>query len=186
MDNFCGIYCITNLITGQCYIGSSLNIKKRISRHITELKTGVHHSILLQRSWIKYSEDAFDFSIIKLCDKNLLLTLEQYYVNNSNSFFNILKDVSKKGGVWLKERSKEMRNKIRQTRLSKPETINRSPVIMIDKETNEIIREFESCCEAAIAITGKRINNSGVNSAARRGGIGYGYKWVFKNKINDI
>lgn len=177
-----GIYCITNLITGQCYIGSSSKIKHRLNQHRSYLKQGKHHSILLQRSWDKYSDDAFNITILEECDATNLLEREQYHLNNSNSCFNIIKDVSKKGGVWLGERSEELKNKIRNTRLSKPNTIKRTAVNMLDIHTEELIKEFKSCCEASLYVKGDKKYNSSIHRAAKRKGHAMGYKWRFINK----
>jgi group I intron endonuclease len=49
-----GVYQIKNLINGKMYIGSSINVLNRWSRHKTELINEKHHSIKLQRSVNKY------------------------------------------------------------------------------------------------------------------------------------
>ena len=61
-----GIYEIRNLITGDCYIGSSMNITQRKNRHFRDLKNNSHHSIILQRAYCKYGIDAFMFNIIEI------------------------------------------------------------------------------------------------------------------------
>lgn len=97
-----GIYSIKNLITGQIYIGSAINLYKRINRHVIDLKENKHTNSKLQNSWNKYKSENFSFEIIELVDKELLLVREQYYLDtilfankNDNKFkelgFNILK-----------------------------------------------------------------------------------------------
>ncbi len=76
-----GIYRIKNKINNKCYYGSSKDIDKRWKRHIKDLKNKKHHSILLQRSWDKYGSDAFLFEIVEVCDIELLLKIEQKYLN---------------------------------------------------------------------------------------------------------
>lgn len=73
----CGIYKIINKINQKYYLGSSKNIEKRWDRHISDLKNQRHHSILLQRSWNKYGEENFDFTIIEVIDENQILIREQ-------------------------------------------------------------------------------------------------------------
>lgn len=52
-----GIYQIKNLETENIYIGSSINISRRISAHKYLLKKGTHHCTFLQRAWNKYGEE---------------------------------------------------------------------------------------------------------------------------------
>jgi group I intron endonuclease len=50
---FTGVYTLTNPRTGEFYVGSSKNIKKRCERHTRELILGNHHCSLLQKVWNK-------------------------------------------------------------------------------------------------------------------------------------
>lgn len=57
----CGVYIINNKINNHNYIGSSVNIKKRFSRHKTDLRKNKHPNRYLQRAWNKYGEENFEF-----------------------------------------------------------------------------------------------------------------------------
>lgn len=57
----CGVYIINNKLNGHNYVGSSVNIKKRFSRHKTELRQNKHPNRYLQRAWNKYEEENFEF-----------------------------------------------------------------------------------------------------------------------------
>ena len=77
-----GIYKITNLDTGKCYIGKSTNVKKRIADHFKSsigIKTiadqTVHHEIWKTGFW------NWTIEIIIYCDKEQLNDLEKYYIN---------------------------------------------------------------------------------------------------------
>lgn len=82
IENKPGIYKLTNLDSGKCYIGKSTDIKKRIADHFKSsigIKTiadqQVHHAILETGFWnwlIEY---------IIYCDKDELNDLEKYYIN---------------------------------------------------------------------------------------------------------
>ena len=84
-----GIYKITNIDTGKCYIGKSTNLKKRITDHFKSsigIKTiadqAVHHEIWKTGFWNWMIEP------IIYCDKDQLSELEKYYISffKSNEF----------------------------------------------------------------------------------------------------
>lgn len=106
-----GIYSITNIMTGEMYIGESLNIDKRINVHLKDLKSGKHHNYKLQQSWNEWTEewgeDVFQFEVIENCNpfnlkidcnkmKLYLLMREYYYCSiNEDKLFNIEKTLKK-------------------------------------------------------------------------------------------
>ena len=55
------IYRITNKITGQHYIGQTIDIKRRKRTHFNRLANNKHDNPKLQASWNKYGEDNFEF-----------------------------------------------------------------------------------------------------------------------------
>jgi group I intron endonuclease len=54
-----GIYKIVNRVTGQCYVGQSLRMRKRIREHFRLLRRGKHSNPHLQHAFNKYGPDAF-------------------------------------------------------------------------------------------------------------------------------
>ena len=86
-----GIYIIKNKIDNRCYIGSAININVRWKRHIRDLINNKHHSIHLQRFINKHGIDSIFFEILEECNKDSLLIKEQYYLENSDSSFNVCK-----------------------------------------------------------------------------------------------
>ena len=90
MNKISGIYSITNIKNYDRYIGSSIDIYKRICTHKYLLVKNAD-SIYLQNAWNKYGKNNFIFEIVEVCNKKLLLTKEQYYIDNLNSKYNISK-----------------------------------------------------------------------------------------------
>lgn len=64
------------------YIGSSIDIEKRWSQHINDLKYGTHHSRYMQRVYNKYGIEVFKFRVIETVDNiDDLLAREQYWLD---------------------------------------------------------------------------------------------------------
>ena len=78
----CGVYQIEHVASGKKYVGSAVRLKRRLSKHKTDLRGGYHHSQKLQRAWAKYGEDAFAFSVIEsVPDVSNLLSREQHWID---------------------------------------------------------------------------------------------------------
>lgn len=63
-----GIYGIKNKVTGKIYVGQSVNIPDRWTRHRYQLRHNIHFNDHLQRSFNKHGEVNFDFVVLKYCD----------------------------------------------------------------------------------------------------------------------
>jgi group I intron endonuclease len=77
-----GIYKLTSLATGKCYVGKSTNVKTRIADHFKSavgIKSiadqAVHHAILKEGFW------NWQIEVITYCDKDQLSELEKYYID---------------------------------------------------------------------------------------------------------
>lgn len=93
LSNKSGIYCILNLKNQKKYIGSSKNLYERIQVHLSSLKRGSHFNNYLQNSFNKYKKDNFIYIILEYCDIKELKKREQFYIDNLNPDYNIIKDV---------------------------------------------------------------------------------------------
>lgn len=80
MKKISGIYSITNLVNNKKYIGQSINIHDRWTRHKYQLNTNSHDNIVLQRAWNKYGKNSFKFEIILECIKSQLKLNEKIQV----------------------------------------------------------------------------------------------------------
>lgn len=60
-----GIYKIINVVNSKFYVGSAVDLKRRKTRHFSELRTGKHNNRHLQAAWTKYGEHAFVFVVIE-------------------------------------------------------------------------------------------------------------------------
>ncbi len=75
-----GIYALVHLETGRCYVGSTVNLKGRISTHRAELRGNKHDNSYLQRAWNKYGEEAFSFMLLELCQRDDLMKRESVWM----------------------------------------------------------------------------------------------------------
>jgi group I intron endonuclease len=77
-----GVYQIKNKVNEKVYIGSTTqSFELRLKQHVRELKKGVHKNTHLQSSWDKHKENNFEFSILKICTKDMCLIQEQLLMN---------------------------------------------------------------------------------------------------------
>lgn len=60
-----GIYKIINVVNNKFYVGSAVDLKRRKTRHFSELRTGKHNNRHLQAAWVKYGEQAFVFAVVE-------------------------------------------------------------------------------------------------------------------------
>ena len=90
----CGIYRITNIQTGDIYIGSSVDIAKRWYKHRKALNTATHVNQRLQRAWDKYGAAAFNFEIVEICVRSQLTAIEQQYITSEQPTYNLATDAA--------------------------------------------------------------------------------------------
>ena len=112
----CGIYKITNTVTGKFYIGSAVNIKRRWAEHRSQLGANKHGNRHLQNSWNKHGEDSFTFEVLECCEKERLIEREQFYIDNEKPAYNISPTAGNTLGV---KRTDETKRKISEAKKGK-------------------------------------------------------------------
>lgn len=110
-----GVYQIRNTLDGKVYIGSSVNIKKRLQTHRYELKKGIHCSKHMQAAWNKHGGDSFTFDTLLVCGKENLILYEQTIcdgmkANNRDHGYNKLILVDSHKGMKLTKEQKKARS----------------------------------------------------------------------------
>lgn len=103
-----GIYQITHRLTGQFYIGSSVNLANRKRHHINDLRSGTHGNHRLMADYV--DDTTFRFTCLERLDEStdydLLLLLEQTYIDCCNPYYNLVRDVfscipGSKSHIWI-------------------------------------------------------------------------------------
>lgn len=108
-----GVYQITNLKNGKSYVGSStINVHQRYNDHKSQLKTGIHPNIHLQRSYNKHGLEVFSFQVLEYCTN--VLEREQFYMDALKPEYNIEVIAGNSAGT---KRSEETCLKISKSKL---------------------------------------------------------------------
>lgn len=89
-----GIYLIINKVNHKVYVGQTKDrFIERYWHHQWKLKKQIHDNTHLQKSWNKYGEENFEFSVIHILSNNENIdSLERYYIDlydNSVGIYNI-------------------------------------------------------------------------------------------------
>ncbi len=80
-----GVYLITHIASGKVYVGSSIDVERRLKTHLSALRNQRHRNKHLQRAWCKYGESAFRLSVVEEASAEELLVVEQLWINATNA-----------------------------------------------------------------------------------------------------
>lgn len=194
-----GIYIITNLLNNKHYIGSSKDLKKRLRDHRNSLIKNKHENKRLQHSFNKYGIDVFTFEVLEYHTVEYMVSMEQYWMNMLNTpnrkfGFNI-RPVAQGGKGFSKEehpqygthRSLETKEKLRKAHTDKKRKEQQKrnsaighykPILQIDKDTDKVVREFESVKAATEFFNGGQGTITKVLKNPKY--TAYGFKWKYK------
>ena len=113
----CGIYKIVNMQTGQCYVGQSQHVKKRLKEHFRLLRRNKHTNQHLQNAYNKYGAESFYGSMeIECSSVEEMDALEEAFINGDAWFeektvYNIAEFA--KAPMRNRTHSEEVRERIR-------------------------------------------------------------------------
>lgn len=133
-----GIYKIENILTGKYYVGSSVDIKKRWNKHLSQLRKGTHPNKHLQSSYNKYGEDAFKFEVLEFAlFPEDLVPMEQKYIDGLNPEYNLAPTAGSQLGV---KRSEDTKKKMSEAKKGNKNALGKH----LSEETRKKISEAES------------------------------------------
>lgn len=115
-DKISGIYKITVKAKYKeyFYVGSSVNIYNRLHEHRSYLKRNVHTNPIMQNLYNKYGLEAFSCKILEECQQEVLTQKEQSYIDLTNPYINITKEVIR--NTPSPESSKKIANTLKDKR----------------------------------------------------------------------
>lgn len=150
-----GIYCIINLKEEIKYIGASINITKRLSRHRRMLKSGIHFNKQLQSDWNRLGEIYFKLFLLReVIEGEILNKIERELIEElrkTESLYNLSLPTDSGNVLSHAEETKE---KIKNTHKIRKET---NPIVYnkgrgakaIVAINNEVCHIFDSLKEAS-------------------------------------
>ena len=106
MQKICGIYKITNTITGDFYIGSSKDIKRRWESHKWSSTWKKYPNKQLYQDMQKYGVDKFVFEVLEEVEPEELKETEQQFIEKLQPTYN-----NYNANGWNIERRKEANRK---------------------------------------------------------------------------
>lgn len=119
MSRQSGVYAIKNVVTGKCYVGSSVDLQCRRRVHFRHLRRGTHHSVKLQNSWVKHGEAAFVFDVLELIargEEGALRAAEQRWIEALDSVAEGYNVCPQAGNVGRLPKTPEHKAKIGEAR----------------------------------------------------------------------
>lgn len=117
MNKISGVYGIRSLTHPErVYIGSSINIRKRWSQHKESLRLGTHHNAKLQNHYNKHGKTDLVFEAIIQCDQNIIIAIEQTFIDRYMPWFNVREIADSNFGV---KHTAETNQKNRERQLGK-------------------------------------------------------------------
>ena len=97
-----GVYKITNTVTGDFYIGSSNDVKRRCTEHKCPSRWKQHPNNPMYQDMRKYGTDSFVFEILAEVEADKLKEAEQQFIETLNPTYN-----SNRANGWDVERRKK-------------------------------------------------------------------------------
>lgn len=83
-----GIYKITNIINGKCYIGASKDIERRFKEHRNNYNSTQEYNKTLYKAFRKYNIINFSFEILEETSLDNMFEREKYWINYFDSYQN--------------------------------------------------------------------------------------------------
>lgn len=172
-----GIYKITNLSTGQCYVGQSIHIEDRWKEHFCKGYGAVHNKEF-QDAIDQYGIEGFSFRVLEECEPEALRDRERYWINALNPSYNSVvdgHDVSEETRAKISESLKGKKQPPEVIERRKQAIIARHKIfpqtneghrkqVALEEETVTVFESVKACAEYL------GVDDSTVTKALKRGG----------------
>lgn len=166
------IYCIFSKEKMIPYIGSTVNLQRRIQRHREGLRKNSHFSKYLQRVFNKYSKDDIWIFVIEECDELNIQDKERFWIEYFDSIqngFNASYDTQRN---FVNEDIKKI---IKEK--------NSKPILMFNLD-GSLLKEFSSVKDAAMFVNDQSTNISACCNERLRWVKGFVFR--YKNEFKEF
>lgn len=141
-----GVYRWTQLDSGKSYVGSSVNLGRRLRNYYSNpfISHTTRKLMVINKALLKYGYSKFKLDILEYCDPKELVKREQYYMDMLSPYYNVLKTAySSWGYKHTEDALVKVRINLQKLNLSKS-----IPVKVTNLETN-VSWDYVSLTEAA-------------------------------------
>ena len=108
LSSVSGVYRLLNIITGECYVGSSTNLGNRLAVHRYRMQNRIHANRNVQAAFDEHGINAFSFEVLKLVtDKTQLIAYEQHYIDQLMPAYNLAPKAGTCLGVKFSQQSRD-------------------------------------------------------------------------------
>ena len=139
-----GVYEIVNTITGDFYIGSSIDLERRKQHHFYESYWKYEPNKPLYKDMKQYGKNSFLFKPIWLCDPSELKKYEQIAIDKYKPKYNVkaaYARMTKK--EYMKQYRKENADKIRQQQKEYMKQYRKENADKIRQQQKEYIKQYQ-------------------------------------------
>nr|YP_009710789.1 GIY-YIG endonuclease [Macrolepiota fuliginosa]QFZ98737.1 GIY-YIG endonuclease [Macrolepiota fuliginosa] len=119
-----GVYCLVNSINGHTYIGSSVNIERRMKSYLNNsfLKSKQNSNMPITLALSKYGQEHFAVLIVEYVDIENLTLRETYYIASLLPYYNVLKQGYSSLGYKHTEDTKNLLSELAKNRVHSDKT----------------------------------------------------------------
>jgi group I intron endonuclease len=144
-SNKTGVYCLLNLINGNFYIGSSVNIAIRMKNYSNTafLKHKKNKSMPIIQALLKYGKENFAVLIVEHVSSKQLTIRETFYIMELLPYYNVLKQGYSSLGYKHTEATKHMLSELAKNRKHSDKTKSLISKALVG-ENNPFYNNFHS------------------------------------------
>jgi group I intron endonuclease len=106
--------------SGNCYVGSAQDIRRRWYEHKSDLSLNKHHAVALQNACAKYGFDSLKFSVLLVCSKENLILYEQLAIDAIKPEYNSLPNARRRDGWSPTEETRRKMSESAKSRVRSP------------------------------------------------------------------
>lgn len=169
------------------YIGSAVNLYKRSSTHIRQLRNNQHANSHIQFAFNKYGESSFEFSVIEYVNVEKLIEREQYWIDELKVSSEGYNKSPTAGSLLGFKPSDETRAKMSAARVGRKMVYTPEGLASLELYRKSIVVSEETKKNISNALRGRTLSEAEKDARRRVAEARKGYKHSeeTKQKIRD-